>query len=142
MPNRNGSAVWEGGLKDGKGSYNIGNSEASAAYSFGSRFEEGEGSNPEELLAAAEAACYSMALSGDLEKNGTPPKKISTNAECTVEKVGAGFTITTMKLHVQASVPNIDNAKFQEIAGGTLLGCPVSRALSGNVKLQLDASLV
>lgn len=142
MPTRKGSAVWEGGLKNGNGSYNIGNSAASAAYNFGSRFGEEAGSNPEELLAAAEAACYSMALSGDLEKNGTPPKKISTNAECTVEKVGEGFTITTMTLRVQASVPNIDDAKFQEIARGTLSGCPVSRALSGNVKLLLDASLV
>ena len=142
MPTRKASAMWERGLKDGKGSYNIGNSAVSADYTFGSRFEEEGGSNPEELLAAAEAACYGMALSGDLEKNGTPPKKISTNAECTVEKVGAGFTITTMKLRVQASVPNIDDAKFQEIARATLSGCPVSRALSGNVKLQLEASLV
>lgn len=142
MPTRKGSAVWEGGLTNGKGSYNIGSSELSAGYSFSSRFEEGGGSNPEELLAAAEAACYSMALSGGLEKNGTPPNKISTNAECTVEKVGEGFEITTMKLRVQASVPSIDDAKFQEIARATLSGCPVSKAFSGNLKLQLDASLI
>ena len=142
MPTRKGSAAWEGGLNAGKGSYSIGSSAVSAGYSFGSRFEEEGGSNPEELLATAEAACYSMALSGGLEKNGTPPKKISTNAECTVEKVGEGFEITTMKLMVQASVPNIDDAKFQEIARATLSGCPVSKAFSGNLKLQLDASLV
>jgi osmotically inducible protein OsmC len=142
MPTRKASAVWEGGLKDGKGSYNIGSGPLSAGYSFGSRFGEQGGSNPEELLAAAEAACYSMALSGGLENNGTPPKKISTNAECTVDKVGEGFEITTMKLQVRASVPNIDDAKFQEIARATLSGCPVSKAFSGNLKLQLDASLV
>jgi osmotically inducible protein OsmC len=142
MPIRKSSAVWEGGLKGGKGTYNVGSGAVGGVYSFGSRFEEEGGSNPEELLAAAEAACYSMALSGGLEKNGTPPKKISTIAECTVEKVDTGFQITTMKLQVQASVPNIDDAKFQEIAKATLTGCPVSKAFAGNLNLQLDARLV
>ena len=143
MPTRKSSAVWEGGLKDGNGSYNVGSGAVGGAYNFGSRFEEQPGSNPEELLAAAEAACYSMALSGGLEKNGTPPKKISTNAECTVEKGDVGFQITTMKLDVTATVPNIDNAKFQEIAKATLMGCPVSKAFSGgSMKLELNARLV
>jgi osmotically inducible protein OsmC len=143
MPTRKSSAVWEGGLKDGKGTYNVGSGSVGGAYNFGSRFEEEAGSNPEELLAAAEAACYSMALSGGLEKNGTPPKKISTNAECTVEKVDVGFQITTMKLDVTASVPNIDDAKFQEIAKATLTGCPVSKAfIGGSMNLQLNARLV
>ena len=143
MPTRKSSAVWEGGLKDGKGNYNVGSGAVGGAYNFGSRFEEEAGSNPEELLAAAEAACYSMALSGGLEKNGTPPTKISTNAECTVEKVGEGFQITTMKLDVSATVPNIDNAKFQEIATATLTGCPVSKAFSGgSIKLELNARIV
>ena len=143
MPTRKSSAVWEGGLKDGKGNYNVGSGAVGGAYSFGSRFEEEAGSNPEELLAAAEAACYSMALSGGLDRNGTPPKKISTNAECTVEKVDAGFQITTMKLDVTATVPNIDNPKFQEIAKATLMGCPVSKAFSGgSMKLELNARLV
>jgi osmotically inducible protein OsmC len=142
MPTRKSSAVWEGSLKDGKGTYKVGSGAVGGAYNFGSRFEEEPGSNPEELLAAAEAACYSMALSGGLDKNGTPPKKISTNAECTVEKGDVGFQITTMKLDVTATVPNIDDAKFQEIAKATLTGCPVSRAFAGNLKLQLNARLV
>ncbi|MFN2601156.1 MAG: OsmC family peroxiredoxin [Gemmatimonadaceae bacterium] len=142
MPTRKSSAVWEGGLKDGKGRYNVGSGGVGGAYNFGSRFEEEAGSNPEELLAAAEAACYSMALSGGLEKNGTPPKNISTNAECTVEKGDVGFQITTMRLDVTATVPNIDNAKFQEIANATLMGCPVSKVFAGNLQLQLNARLV
>ena len=141
MPTRKSSAVWEGGLKGGKGNYRLGSTGASANYNFGSRFEEGAGSNPEELLAAAEAACYSMALSGALEKNGTPPTKISTSAECTVEKVDDRFTITRMKLDVDATVPNIDDAKFQELAKSTLTGCPVSRALQNNLQFELSARL-
>src|SRR5512141_1105688 len=112
MPTRKASAVWEGGLQSGNGTYSVGSGSLGGDYTFGSRFEEAKGSNPEELLAAAEAACYSMALSGGLEKNGTPPKKISTAAECTVEKVGDGFQITTMRLDVNASVPGINDAKF------------------------------
>jgi osmotically inducible protein OsmC len=142
MPTRTASAVWERGLKDGKGSYDAESGHLHGSYSFGSRFGNGGGSNPEELLAAAEAACYSMALSGGLEKNGTLPTKISTTAACTVEKIGEGFKITTMKLDVRASVPNIDDAKFQEIARATLSGCPVSKAFSGNLTLKLDARLV
>lgn len=142
MPTRTSSAVWEGGLKSGKGTYKVGSGAVTGPYNFGSRFEEETGSNPEELLAAAEAACYSMALSGGLEKNGTPPQKISTTAECTVEKVDTGFKITTMRIQVQASVPNIDEAKFQEIANATLSGCPVSKALAGNLTFSVDARLV
>lgn len=141
MPTRKASAVWEGGLQGGNGTYNVGSGASGGDYTFGSRFEEAKGSNPEELLAAAEAACYSMALSGGLEKNGTPPQKISTNAECTVEKVGDGFQITTMKLDVNASVAGINDAKFQEIARATLGGCPVSKAFGGNLQMQLNARL-
>ena len=132
MPTRKASAVWEGGLKGGKGSFKGESGGIGGAYSFGSRFENGAGSNPEELLAAAEAACFSMALSAGLEKNGTPPTKVETAAACTVEAVPGGFGITTMKLDVTASVPGIDDAKFQEIAAGTKEGCPVSKALKGN----------
>jgi osmotically inducible protein OsmC len=106
------------------------------------RFESGDGSNPEELLAAAEAACFSMALSGGLEKNGTPPTKIETTAACTIQAVPGGFGITTMKLNVQATVPNIDKNKFDQIAKETKEGCPVSKALKGNVDIQLEARLV
>ena len=141
MPTRQASATWEGGLKNGTGSYGTESGSLHGAYSFDSRFGEGAGSNPEELLAAAEAACYSMALSGDLEKNGTPPAQIKTTAACTIDKVGDGFRITTMKLDVRASVPSIDDAKFQKIARATLTGCPVSKAFAGNLELQLDARL-
>ena len=141
MPTRNAGAVWEGGLKSGTGTYDAESGNLHGSYSRGSRFEDQKGSNPEELLAAAEAACYSMALSGSLEKNGTPPTKIATSAACTVERVDDAFKITTMKLDVTASVPNIDDAKFQEIALATLSGCPVSKALHGNVEMSLNARL-
>jgi osmotically inducible protein OsmC len=113
----------------------------SGAYSFGSRFENAAGSNPEELLAAAEAACYSMALSLGLEQAGTPPTKVETHAAATIDKVGDGFKITTMKLNVRATVPGIDQAQFMKIAEATKTGCPVSAALAGNVKLELEAVL-
>ena len=135
------SAVWEGGLKGGKGTFKNASNSISGNYSFGSRFEEGPGSNPEELLAAAHAACFSMALSGQLEANGTPPTRVETSAVCTVEKAGAGFKITTMKLTTRGTVPGIDAAKFQEKANAALEGCPVSQAFKGNVNLVLDAAL-
>ena len=142
MPTRNASAVWEGGLKNGKGSFKSQSGAVGGSYSFGSRFENSTGSNPEELLAAAEAACYSMALSSGLEKNGTPATKVETAAACTVEAVEGGFAIKSIKLDVTASAPGIDNAKFQEIAVATKSGCPVSKALSSSVDLQLNARLV
>jgi len=141
MPNRKASAVWEGGLKGGTGTFRAESGNISGNYSFSSRFEEGAGSNPEELLAAAHAACFSMALSAQLEGNGTPPTRVETNAVCTVEKAGAGFKITTMRLTTRATVPNIDDAKFQQVANAALEGCPVSQALKGNVKFVMDASL-
>ena len=141
MPNRKASAVWEGGLKGGKGTFKDESGAIAGEYSFSSRFEEGTGSNPEELLAASHAACFSMALSAQLEGNGTPPQRVETNAVCTVEKVGAGFKITTMKLTTRATVPGVDAAKFQELAAAARDGCPVSQALKGNVNIILDASL-
>jgi osmotically inducible protein OsmC len=140
MPTRNASAKWEGGLKGGKGSFS-GQTGLGGQYNFSSRFEEGAGSNPEELLAAAEAACFSMALSAGLEKNGTPATSVETKAACTVEKVGEGFGITKMALDVRAVVPNIDDATFQKIAAATKEGCPVSKALKGNVDITLNATL-
>ena len=142
MPTRRASAKWEGGMKGGKGSFNGESGAINGQYNFGSRFESGIGSNPEELLAAAEAACFSMALSGSLERNGTPPTSVETSAACTVEKSGDGFSITRMKLDVSATVPNIEDSKFQEIANSTLTGCPVSRALKGNMDIQMEARLV
>lgn len=140
MATRKASATWEGGLKGGKGSFS-GESGLGGAYSFGSRFESGGGSNPEELLAAANAACYSMALSSALEKNGTPPTRVETKAACTLEKVGEGFSITSMRLDVTASVPNVDPDTFQKLAEQMKEGCIVSRALKGNVKYELNARL-
>jgi len=127
-------------LKGGKGSFR-GATGLGGQYNFSSRFESGEGSNPEELLAAAEAACYSMALSAALEGNGTPPTSVETNAACTIEKVANGFGITKMVLDVKAKVPNVDDATFQRIARETKDGCPVSKALKGNVDLQVTATL-
>lgn len=140
MPTRTASAQWQGGLKGGNGSFK-GQTGLGGSYSFGSRFQEATGSNPEELLAAAEAACYSMALSGGLEKEGFAPTSVETQAACTVEKIGEGFKITTMKLTVKAVVPGIDDAKFQAIAAATKEGCPVSSALKGNVQIELNATV-
>jgi osmotically inducible protein OsmC len=140
MPTRTANAKWEGGLKGGHGTYSGANG-LGGEYDFGSRFENGPGSNPEELLAAAHASCYSMALSAGLEKNGTPATSVSTTANCTIEKVGDGFTITRMQLDVNAVVPNIDDATFQRVASGARDGCPVSRALKGNLDIQLNATL-
>jgi lipoyl-dependent peroxiredoxin len=140
MPTRTASAKWEGGLKGGRGSFS-GQTGLGGQYNFSSRFESGTGSNPEELLAAAEASCYSMALSGALEKNGTPPTSIETTANCTVEKTGDRFSITKMQLDTRASVPNIDDATFQRIAQETKEGCPVSRSFKGNVDIQVNATL-
>ena len=141
MPTRNASATWEGGLKGGKGNFEGESGAIRAPYSFGTRFENAPGTNPEELLAAAEAACFSMALAGGLEKNGTPPERVQTKAACTVEKVGDGFQITTMKLTTRVRAKGLDQAKFQEIANATKEGCPVSKAFKGNLKLELDATL-
>ena len=140
MPTRTATAQWQGGLKGGKGSFK-GQTGLGGSYSFGSRFQDETGSNPEELLAAAEAACFSMALSGGLEKEGFPPTSVETQAACTVEKVGEGFKITTIKLSVKAVVPGLDDAKFQAIAAATKEGCPVSSALKGNVQIDLTAAL-
>lgn len=141
MPTRNASAVWEGKLRDGKGSFKGESGALDAKYSFGTRFGEEKGSNPEELLAAAEAACFSMALSLGLEQAGTPATRVETSAACTVEKVGEGFKITTMHLVVRATVPGADAATFKRVAEETKKACPVSQALANNVNITLDAQL-
>jgi osmotically inducible protein OsmC len=128
MPTRKASAVWNGGLKGGNGSFK-GESGLGGAYNFGSRFENGTGSNPEELIAAAEAACFSMALSGALEKNGTAATKVETSAGCTVEKGEVGFGITKIELTVKVTGAKVDKATFDRIVEETKNGCPVSKAL-------------
>ena len=140
MPTRTASAVWTGGFQAGSGTFK-GETGLGGGYSKGSRFESAAGSNPEELLAAAEAACFSMALTAALEKEGVTPTKVETTAACTIEKVGEGFKITRMQLTVNATAPGIDPAKFQSIADATKQGCPVSSALKGNVQLDLTATL-
>ncbi len=140
MPTRKSNAAWEGGLKGGKGSFK-GESGLSGTYSFGSRFENAPQSNPEELLAAALASCYSMALSLGLEKNGTPPTRIATDVACTIDKVGEGFKITKMHLTVRGKVPNVDAATFDKLAQATKEGCPVSQVFKGNVPMTLEARL-
>jgi osmotically inducible protein OsmC len=140
MPTRKASAVWNNGLKGGNGSFK-GETGLSGAYTFGSRFENATGSNPEELLAAAEAACFSMALSGSCEKNGTPSTKIETTAACTVEKGDAGFNITKIELTVKGTVPKVDKATFERLVRETAAGCPVSRALKA-VPIETRAELV
>ena len=141
MPTRTASATWKGGLKGGTGSFK-GQTALSGSYSFGSRFENAAGSNPEELLAAAEAACYSMALSAGLERSGTPPTSVDTTAHCTIDKVGDGFKVTKMRLEVRAKVPNIDEAAFRKAAEATKDTCPISQVMKGNVPIELDAKLV
>jgi osmotically inducible protein OsmC len=141
MPTRKAHASWEGGLKSGKGEFGGESGAISGRYSFASRFEDAGGTNPEELLAAAEAACYSMALSLALENEGSAPERVHTDAACSIEKVGDGFKITRMKLTVRARVPGMDEETFQRLAEATKEGCPVSGALIGNVDIELDASL-
>jgi osmotically inducible protein OsmC len=143
MPTRRSSAHWEGGIKSGKGTFKGESGAIGGQYSFSSRFEEGVGSNPEELLAAAEAACYSMALSGNIERAGGTPTSIDTNAACTVSPNpgGGGFTITKIDLDVTVAATGIDDAKFQEVAQQTLETCPVSRAFHGNLELTVTARL-
>ena len=140
MPTRSANAEWKGGVK-GQGTFK-GQTGIGGQYNFSSRFESGVGSNPEELLAAAEAACFSMALAFALDKQGHPATSVQTKADCTIEKVGEGFKITRMMLNVQAAVPGVDPAKFQSIAQATKEGCPVSTALKGNVQIDIDAKLV
>ena len=141
MATRTGSAVWEGTLKQGKGTMKLGSGAYEGAYSFSSRFEEGKGTNPEELIGAAEAGCFSMALSANLEKAGHPAKRVSTVATVKLEMVEGAPKITTIDLKTEANVPGIDEAKFREIAEQTKKGCPVSKALAGT-QINLDAKLL
>jgi lipoyl-dependent peroxiredoxin len=141
MPTSSASAVWEGVLRNGRGHFKAGSGAFEGDYSFATRFEGARGTNPEELIAAAHAACLSMALSAGLEKSGTPATRISTKASCTVDKVGDGFKITRMRLEVRGKVPGVDQTGFVKAAEAAKNGCPVSTALQGNVQFELDARL-
>lgn len=140
MITRKSNAKWEGGLKGGKGNLELGSKAYSGQYSFQSRFEEGTGTNPEELIAAAHAGCFSMALSGLLEKEGYSPKSVATQAEVKMDKVGDGFKIIQIILKCTAEVPDIEKDEFNKHAEGAKKGCPVSQALSA-VDIKLEAEL-
>lgn len=141
MTTSSASAVWEGVLRSGRGHFKAASGAFEGDYSFATRFEGARGTNPEELIAAAHAACLSMALSAGLEKGGTPATRISTKASCTVEKAGEGFKITKMRLEVRGKVSGLDQAGFAKAAEAAKNGCPVSTALKGNVQMELDAQL-
>jgi osmotically inducible protein OsmC len=141
MPKRNANAVWEGNLKEGKGRMGLGSETYEGAYSFSSRFEEGEGTNPEELIGAAYAGCFSMALAHALSQAGYSPKRVSTNAEVNLSKVEGGFKITSIELHTQAEVPDIEEKEFLKHAEDAKNNCPVSRVLAGT-ETKLQANLV
>ena len=137
---RTASAIWRGGLKEGKGSISTGSGVLSnAQYGFGSRFESGKGTNPEELIAAAHAGCFSMALSAQLGEAGITPESIDTTATVTLEKKEAGWTVTASHLDVTAKIPGGDQSAFDKAAANAKSGCPISRLL--NTQITMDAKL-
>ncbi|HEX9892300.1 MAG TPA: OsmC family protein [Gemmatimonadales bacterium] len=140
MIDRKADARWEGDLKAGKGSIRLGSGAFEGAYSFGTRFEGAPGTNPEELLGAAHAGCFTMALSLGLTKAGHPPTSIQTTATVHLDKVGEGFSITGIDLTTQGRVPGISGEEFQRLAEDAKKNCIVSRALSG-VPMRLEAKL-
>jgi lipoyl-dependent peroxiredoxin len=141
MPVRSAEAVWEGDLRGGRGRMKFGSGAFDGQYSFSSRFEEGAGTNPEELIGAAHAGCFSMAFAGALAKAGFVPTRVNTTADVHLEKVGDGNSITRIILRTQAEVPGISEEKFQEVAQGAKKNCPVSRALAA-IDIGLEARLV
>jgi osmotically inducible protein OsmC len=137
---RKASAVWSGDLKNGKGSISTESGTLKETqYSFSTRFENGVGTNPEELIAAAHAGCFSMAFAAELGRSGFTPDTIHTTATITMDKTDAGFTVTESHLNMTAKVPGIDQPQFNAIANGAKAGCPISRLL--NAKVSLDATL-
>ncbi|HUU14061.1 MAG TPA: OsmC family protein [Terriglobia bacterium] len=141
MAVRKSEAEWKGDLLKGQGTMKLGSGAFEGSYSFPSRFESGQGTNPEELIAAAHAGCFSMALSAGLGKAGFTPTRIHTTAAVHLEKVGEGFAITRIELESEAQIPGIDDKTFQEHAEGAKKGCPVSKALAGT-QISLKAKLV
>ena len=135
MPVRKASAVWEGNLKEGKGSVKLGSGAFQGPYSFATRFENTPGTNPEELIAAAHAACFSMALSAQLGSANLTPESISTSATLSMEKLDAGWTITAVNLDVVARVPKADADAFNKAAENAKSGCPVSKVLKARITM-------
>src|ERR1035437_3205863 len=140
MPTRHAQGIWEGDLVKGKGTVKTESGVLNSAYSFTTRFENEKGTNPEELIAAAHAGCFSMALSHMLASGGHTPTRVDTKADVTLEKVGEGFKITKILLTTVAVVPGIDEKTFQETANKAKTGCPVSQALSAT-PIELKATL-
>ncbi|MFP4229252.1 MAG: OsmC family protein [Salinivenus sp.] len=140
MPTRSANAKWTGNLSDGSGTMSLESGAYEGAYSFRSRFEDGEGSNPEELIGAAHAGCYSMALSNVLDEAGFDPESVETKAEVTLRMLEGGPAITKVHLSTTAHVPDIDDDTFQEHAEAAKEGCPVSKALAGT-EITVNATL-
>jgi lipoyl-dependent peroxiredoxin len=141
MATRNGSAEWRGDLRNGSGDVTVGDGVFKGQYSFASRFEEGEGTNPEELIAGAHAACFSMALSNILAEHGHPADSVRTVAKVHLRQTGAGPTIQRIDLETEGRVPGIDQDHFAAHADEAKQGCPVSRALAGVEEIALTATL-
>ncbi len=140
MKKRKSEAVWRGKLKDGEGKVKLGSGLLETEYSFRSRFEEGEGTNPEELIGAAHAGCFSMALANILEEEGYDPREILTEAEVSLDEVEGEFTITGIDLSTEAKVPGIAEEDFEQHAAAAKENCPVSKALAGT-EITLEATL-
>ena len=142
MPTRKAEADWKGNLREGEGRLKVGSGAFEGPYSFKSRFEEGEtATNPEELIGAAHAGCFTMAMTAAMSRDGITPTRIHTEARVTLEKVGDAFSITKIDLDTEAEVPGIDDAAFQNYAKGAKEGCPVSKALAGT-EIHMNAKLV
>jgi osmotically inducible protein OsmC len=141
MATRNGSAEWHGDLKDGSGELTVGDGVFKGAYSFASRFEEGEGTNPEELIAAAHASCFAMAFSNILAEHGHAPESVRVGARVHLRNVDGAPTIQRIELDVEGRVPDIDEDHFREHAEEAKVGCPVSRALAGVPEIEMAARL-
>jgi lipoyl-dependent peroxiredoxin len=141
MAARKGTARWEGPFREGSGTVRVGSGAFEGPYSARSRFEEGPGTNPEELIAAAHAGCFSMALSLALGQAGHPPESIDTDATVHIERDGDGFSIKRIDLVTRARVPGIDEAAFRDTAQAAKAGCPVSKALAAVPEITLDATL-
>ena len=141
MPVRSADARWEGSLQDGKGQMRMASGAYEGSYSFASRFEDGTGTNPEELIAAAHAGCFSMALTASLGRAGHNPNSVETTAKVHLNRTDEGFRIQKIELTTNANVPGIDDAAFQEIADTAKRTCPVSVALGGVAEIVLNATL-
>lgn len=142
MRTSNATATWTGSLAEGNGEFSADSGAFAGEYSFGTRFGEEHGTNPEELIAAAHASCFSMALALALGEEGYDPEEISTDAECTMGEVGGAPTITGVRLSTRGRVPGIDEETFRSVAEAASEECPVSRAVAGNLEIHVEAELV